>query len=570
MSKVTSAEVEAEIRAAQAAGDEGYVTHLRGLLGQTREKEGASAELAKMSTGERLMAGVGRGMLHVGQHVPGLNRLLPQNDVNDTSSDELLNTGAGMAGNLVGEAVATAPVGMGVGAVAAPAAALVRGATTAARFGRFALPLAAEGGAIGGMMSDADTAGGVARDVAIGAGAGVGAGAVVKKAGDFLRRGVRLGGSAPTKEAERLMAEGVQLTPGQARPTGVMNQIEESMQSFPLVGPSITNSRNAAVDQFRGVAARKASPAGFVPTKDAPIQTQIDEISKAFRPVYKQAEGFDIFGTAPRGNTSIPFESRNVRLGNRTVKVKGAFEEAVTDSSRLATRQEQNTAMRFLNDQATILKQANKGGDIVSSDALLQVRSNIRDARRTALQSGDVKLAGIFKTAEQDVTAALEAGLPGKVAKTLKAADGQYAKFADVYEAAAGAVAKDGNFTPGQLLRSVAKGNTKLTKARGALGEMGDLASDAANTFEMKSPPTGARLMPLLIGGTAKIPLANSLPAVIASIGTKPGVAKLVTGNTKVQRALLKGLSDAEKSEAMARIRSMAVRGLAADAVDER
>jgi hypothetical protein len=116
-----------------------------------------------MSTGEKMLAGIGQGMTNVARNVGNMVGLVDDEAMAEakTIDQDLLDTDAGSAGSFVGEMAALAPLG-GVGSVARGAAALPRalgvGKAVLPRAAGSGLPGAAaaltEGAAAGAILAD--------------------------------------------------------------------------------------------------------------------------------------------------------------------------------------------------------------------------------------------------------------------------------------------------------------------------------------------------------------------------------------------------------------------------------
>lgn len=454
-----------------------------------------------MSGTRKFLAGAGRGMMNIGRNVANIFGADNDQTIQDanTRDAELLNTGAGMAGNFLGETAVLTPLTLGVGAAANAA----RAGTMAARV--LTNPVAR--GALEGATQGFVAAGPDNRL------RGAALGGVAGSALPALGRGVSTvtKGLKRTPEAQRLLDIGIELTPGQMNPTGLFNHAEEAMQSAPLVGSAIRNARENAQDQFQRAVIERGS---FNPlSKKGDLNDALGEAYESFEPMYAQAKGHAI---------NAPSDVDITR--------------AVMDPQIFADDAAREKVSRFVQNQLTALKTATP-----DSGDLLKIRSNVRQAARGAAKdptkAAEVQL---LNQVDMTLTQSIHSQLPLEARKALNSADQRYGLHKITESAVAKARDRPGGFTPTMLSQAVKESVGKGAYARGD-GRLRDLAKAGAAAFDVKSPPTGARLGVLgALGATSYANPAVGLPVVggiLGLAGTQTG-RRLAAGQTGFQKAL--------------------------------
>jgi hypothetical protein len=332
-----------------------------------------------------------------------------------------------------------------------------------------------------------------------------------------------------TPEAERLLAQGVDLTPGQMNPGGIWNQMEESWQSVPLVGPVIRGARENAQNSFQRAATQTAAAPG-ARIAQGPADEMLEAAYKSFEPLYDQAKGFDI----PLGKLSTP----------------GAARSAAMDPNIRADDATRKSVAQWLENQLTRLP--NRGNGRVLSDDLMDLRSVIRTEARKAATKGDDAAADLLKNGERAITDALESQLPADALQALRTADSRYGVYKTLEDAVARSKDMPGGFTPSKLSEAVAGANRGLGKgsyARGGGGPLRDLSEAGTATMNVRSPPTGQRLaaigLPLAASGAAPGVAVPAGAALLGMVGTQTG-RRAAAGQLPAQK-LAQALEEAAK-----------------------
>lgn len=216
---------------------------------------------------QRFREGVGRGMTNIARQAGNIVGLVDDDEIREAEAldQDLMETGAGFAGSLVGEIAATAPIGgvLGMGAKAAGAVpGLARGANVLSR--TLANPVgrgAVEGATVGALVGGPDNR------LATAAGVGVLGGtfgAVGRGIGNLLKGKVRMPGAAVSEEALATQAATGEFIPlSHSLQPGIIKQVYEAiLANLPGVGGRIRGQHANALRDFRRYAAEEAAP-GF-------------------------------------------------------------------------------------------------------------------------------------------------------------------------------------------------------------------------------------------------------------------------------------------------------------------
>lgn len=456
-----------------------------------------------MSTAERALFGAGSGVTNVVQNIGNIFGLVEDETVRETRAltQPLRETTAGRIGEFGGE-LATSLIPAAGAARAISAAAKVLPALSRAP----ALARSIGAGATEGAVQGAVTAGPGDRGEAAYLGAATGglfpaAGAAYRSA----RAGVR-----PTPAARALTQQGVELTPGQMNPRGILGQLEEVTEALPLVGPTVRSAREEGWRQTRKLVAENAAPPGFQGVIPDNQNKAVDALRKGYNEAYKIVEGIDI----------TPFG------------LSTGFKQAVRDRSTLVKKDDINSVARFLNNELSAIQ----GRGIIKSEDLLRIRSNIREQLRARdISSGAERL---LVNAEKAVTDSLDSQLPADAMSALKAIDNQYAKFVVFRRAVE--KGKESDFTPNQLSLAVKEATDAGEYAAGG-GRLREISNPAADVFSTTQPKTGrmvATLGALGLGGYSAYqdPMGAALP--LTGLGLLYGTAagrRLAMGQSGAQ-----------------------------------
>lgn len=466
------------------------------------------------------LEGIGQGMVSLGRKAGNLVGLASDESVADAKRLDapLMATGGGKVGSFLGETALVALPTLGVGAGLQAGGRALQGASNGIRAlstaGRVAANPITRGVAEGAFQGSVTADPGSRGDGALIGGALGGAiplaGAGIKKVAAGLSR---------TPEAQRLMDAGVSLTPGQMNPRGVMNKLEQELQSAPIIGQNIQNARgDAMLDYNRAVFNRAVAPGAPLPTAPT-ISEMASQVDSGFGQAYSAFKGFPMTKQIVNAGQNEPLET--------------AVRKAVANKGIFADDAQRRSVSGYVENKLTAL------GKKFDSADILKVRSDLRAEKRAAQVAGDTSVANLFAAAEKKITAVIESQLPKPALKALRDTDAQYRRFMTPLNATA--KAKDNAyFTPTQHAQAIKEGVSNRLFALGG-GDGRDLSSAARQVFDVKAPPTGARIPTLLgigAGLVAKPWLAA--PALASAYGlaaTRTG-RNLAAGVTPAQKAL--------------------------------
>jgi len=225
-------------------------------------------------------------------------------------------------------------------------------------------------------------------------------------------------------------------------------------------------------DWERSVLERVAPPG----TKITPAMTDemLDEAYQAFTPLYDKAKG-------------VP------------VNVSGLDAQIATssrDPEIIATDAERGAVGGWLGNQFTAIQRRVLNGQ-AQSDDLIELRSRVRDERRSQTKRGNMERADLLGSAEAVITKSLEEQLPEEAVNIIRAADSQYRKYKVVENAIFSA--GDSALTPQQLSDSIRSGGLTTTSsyARGTdpvVQELRIAALGGRSTQEVLGDPRRAQL----------------------------------------------------------------------------
>lgn len=443
-----------------------------------------------MSTADKVLAGVGKAFADTGRGIAGLFGADNAEEVRESRrlDSALMDTGAGMAGNVGGHVVmALAPGGVLKGAAAGANALKATGAANALNAaGKAALaPTTLRGaatlGAGMGMIQPAENMTERVMNTGLGAGAGAGG----QAAFNALARVVRPNTSP---EVRNLMAEGITPTPGQILGGGY-KRVEEGLTSIPIVGDAIKRGQTRAVEELNTAAFNRAlEPIGETLPKGLMGREAVDHVHTTLSDRYETL----LPKMTAKSDGQFAGEVSNLRqmvkTGSIDPKAAAAFERIL-----------KNDVLGKFKGQAAITGQTLKQ---IESDLGAQIS---RLARST---DADQRLVSdALQEVQSSLRHLVERNNPAQAAE-LKAINRGYANFKRVQRAASGLGAEDGVFSAAQLQNAVKATDRSKDKARFARGNalMQDLAEPAKAVLGPKVPDSGTpyRSMAALgVGGLA-------------------------------------------------------------------
>lgn len=397
----------------------------------------------------------------------------------------LMNTGAGLAGNIAGKAAVTAPL------LAMPGANTIIGSA-----------------AMGGLQGALDpTATGESRleNIKTGAEWGAGSSTVLKGIGLGLK------GAKVDPKVKALMDEGVTPTPGQIM-GGSAKRLEEGATSLPFLGDQIKAAQRRAVEDFnRSALNRVLKPINQAIEKDAPLGREtLDAVHTKVSDAYEQLL------------PNLVGKADNEFLG-RISSVKDILSELPEQRAKQLEGILQNT----------VIGKFDKSGNIYG-EGLKEMESKLGAlvSRYRNSPDGDQRALGEAITSVKDAVRDMLIRNNPESATALKSVNEAYAKMLRVERAAASTGAKEGVFSPSQLQNASKALDPSLRKTQFARGNalMQDLAETGKNVLGSTVPDSGT---PFRLGMLGK-------DAIFGAGGAMTGVYSK-TGQRLLSKALTKG-----------------------------
>jgi hypothetical protein len=395
----------------------------------------------------------------------------------------LMETGAGLVGNIAGKV-----------AVAAPTA-LIPGANTIV------------GGALIGAGQGAvePTATGESRLTNAGTGVLFGGGAATAVKG--ISRALR---PKTSPEVQALMAEGITPTPGQVLGGG-FRRAEEGMTSVPIVGDTIKSAQRRGIEDFNRAALNRA----------------LNPIGKAV------AEGSPVGHEAVATAHEVISGAYNKLLPN----LAGSLDDELVKSMSIASKDALNSlaepqAKQFENFVAhNVLKRFEDDGSI-SGKGLKDIQMRLGAKIRNFASSQDPDhrdFADALRSVKDAVDDMIMRANP-KQAPALKNVNSAYANLLRIERASGAIGAKEGVFTPAQLQASVRAMDASIRKRQFSHGEalMQDLSGPGKNVLSSAVPDSGTPYRHILnIGAAGGVGFLSPGALVggltVAGAYTKPG-----------------------------------------------
>ena len=424
-----------------------------------------------MSTGERFLAGIGQGMADFGRRA--VNTMLPKSLEPEWASDEaiaeaerldkaLLDTGAGMAGSLVGATAATAPVGGVVGgALKAGSRALPAASRVGTALTKTPVRGAAEGAAVGALASDPG-------DTGVGAGTGAALGGAIPVVGHALGRSMR-GFVKMKPEAMALQAQGIDVPIGLGAEKGLTRTLYRDFLPAIPGGKQLLRQSDEVFDQWRRLVHEDALPKWV---KNADDKIDADDVQGTMRKLQKFWDEEAYAEINPmKFHTSASWMGKD---GQRTLA-------GVSPEVR-----------KYFNQQLAEL--STKPGEITGAN-LMKLRRRLSQRGDDFLQSRPEIAREIYSTSEvvdsmldRQLLASAKPGTKGAgIYERWQQNKEPYANFLDMRRAAAKAAGKEGKYSPLELAKASAARSGEKRAATGA-GAMQEPAQ-----FAERGHPAGDR-----------------------------------------------------------------------------
>lgn len=485
---------------------------------------GGSLQVGNFDTGiptsqgvDRVLSGIGRGQSNVARHAGNLVGQTSDQELLDAREldQPLLDTTGGAAGNFIGETTATALPAMGttaaVARMGAPGMAIARNMIS-----RGAL----EGASQSALMADPD------QSKLFEAVKGAGFGAAIPAT---LRGGQKaIQGATRTDAAQRLLDQGISLTPGQMNPGGAISALEElAPMSMLAKGPR----EGAKGDWNRVIAETAAAPGTKI--QPGPMKSMLDAAYQSFAPLYDQAKGFLVGAQIVNQNGPNVLLSQAFLSAGRTAGTTTNVQKAATGWLRSEL-------------QATMAK-GRKRGNLMSDD-LIDLRSKLRGEIRSFNKKTDAESSHyvrIYEKAEKKLTEAIDSQLPPDALNAMRTADMHYGEYKNLEDAVFRSTSRDGGPTPHELLSALkAASGTKGSFARGASPNqrLRQLAEDASVSFaENPRAKTGASMLlasPFIAASLAKPMIGVPLTLGAAALSLTNTGRRAAAGQFPMQQSM--------------------------------
>lgn len=516
----TLAQLEAGLIAADKAGNADDARAFAAEIRKMRAKPAATGfdpatanPTDGMSTFDKAAAGVGKAMSDTWLGLRSLTGNATGEEVAERRRLDapLMDTGAGMAGNIAGQVgMALAPGGAIAGAGklagaagAARAGAALSGAGQAAMAPTTIKGAAALGGAFGLAQPAVDT-GERAMNAGLGGLGSAGGHAVLKG----LARVV-----SPQTDANalKLMAEGITPTPGQILGGG-WKRTEEALTSIPLAGDVVKGAQRRGIEDLNRAA-----------------------INRSLKPVGESLPKGLVGREAIQHAEEVLGKKYDALLPSLTTQMDGQF---ITDVQSLRNMMGTGSidpamAQRFeALLQSQVLRKFQPGANsapTITGQTMKAIESDLGQMARNFRTSADPdqRMLGDALLEVQDILRQNVMRSNPQAAPQLKAINEGWANFKRAQKAAAGVGAEDGVFTAAQLQNAVKAADRSKDKAKFARGDalMQDLSDPAKAVLAQKVPDSGTpfRAMTALgLGGAAGAGGGYIDPGTAVGIGALP------------------------------------------------
>lgn len=321
----------------------------------------------------------------------------------------------------------------------------------------------------------------------------------------------------PTDEAQRLMAEGIQPTAGQAMgPNSWLQRGENYLAKMPIAGASIRSTREKALQDFQAATRKAASPTGEA-------ADTLADLSKAYNSAYD-----DLVSTAQFGsNPQLP---------------------TVPDIINSIGRQVQPSTKE---KAASMIKDVIAGMEDNSPAAYHWAERRLKDIAfryKSSASATEQEFGGVLADAARVVHDTWRPALEGGVQTALSSLDQQYAKFVPIRRAGTtgvGTLDTPESYSPKALLQALRQGDKSVNNSQFLKGNLPQqqLAADAQKVLGSTVPKTTeGGIAALLAGGGTAAYTGMGIPAALGAggaylAGTRPA-QRFLTGDYPAQRAV--------------------------------
>lgn len=343
--------------------------------------------------------------------------------------------------------------------------------------------------------------------------AGIGAafGAATPVVTGAIGRLISPNASRPGSQAQALMKEGVELTPGQAL-GGALMRLEDKAMSVPIVGDAIRGARSRGNESLnRAVYNRVLEPIGKATTKTG--REAVDDASRMVSQAYD-----DVLGKV-QFTPDTAFSQSLAKLQNMASSLPAR--EARTFNSVL---------------QRDVIEPLTKGRS-VDGMTFKRVESQLGERAQQFLRATDAYQNDVGRALLEAQKALREnlSRMNPAYAQELKNVNSSFAQLVRLENAAGKIGAQEGVFTPQQLSQAIRQTDRSSRKRAysGGRALMQDLSDAAQSRMSAKVPDSGTpeRLMAAALAGGAGYLASPVIPAGLAaaSIPYLPGVSRAAT-----------------------------------------
>jgi hypothetical protein len=330
--------------------------------------------------------------------------------------------------------------------------------------------------------------------------------------------GARIIRPETNQKAVELLKQGVTPTPGQIL-GGTAANVEEKLQSVPVLGDVISRAKGQAVQDFNKTALNRAVE---------PIGETVDQVGREGVKQVKDKLSAAYNNLLPKIGFK-PDQQFQQEYGNLQQMVSGLGEK------------EQGRFNSIMND---VFSKASPNGSM-TGETFKIVESKLSNEAKKFASSGDAyqrELGDALNEGLRIMRDTLPRVNPG-FSDQLSSINKGYAMYSVLRNAASSTAtgAREGIFTPAQLAQAVRASDRSAGKGASATGQalMQDLAEQGTNILGSKVPDSGTAGRLLTTGGIGGAALATGNVAPVLAglgIGSAPYLARKLTANILTKR----------------------------------
>ena len=489
---IFEAEINGQIFEIEANDENQLKSSIDLMIAAPQQMRPAMPEEYSPTAGEKFMAGAGKAVYDVGRGIGQMTGMVPQSAIDEARARDaaLMQTGAGMAGNLAGQVASAVVPGRAMMAAPGMIGGIGRAIAAPSSIGQ-----AVTGGAVMGAVQPSATGESrleTATEGALGGGLGYGAAAGL---GRMLAPQV-------SPAAQDLISRGVVPTPGQMA-GGAFNRIEQGMTSVPVLGDAVIAARQQAAQQFNRAIGNEvlASVGEKVPPNIQPGTDMVNYVQRALSNKYE---------------TLLP---------SMSAKIDKQFRSDLSNIKNMAGNlpKDQAGQLRKL-IQETVEKRI--GGSVgLRGETIKEIQSSLTSKATQYKSSGnpDQRIIGeaLSETA-RSLRELVKRSNPDKAAE-LSAIDQAYSKLTRLETAAQMAGSQGGVFSPEAFRSAVRAGDMSVRNRAFAGGRapMQDIAEAGVDVLGRTVPDSGTAFRGLTgagaLGGLAAVDPLSALTALGAS-----------------------------------------------------